>query len=1262
MFNWVNIYNNSENDVNSIDRINLYLNMKVLQIALLYLLGSTSLFAQSSSEIIQAFLEQKQQELHLTSEDITGWTITNHHKSKQSGATHVYIRQMHQGIPVFNGVANFALKDGKVFSMGNRLVDHIAQNSNYTTPTISPQQAIHLAAKALNLPKPTGLKTIDALSNKHFIYNSGNISLENIPVQLMYYSTTTGAIRLVWDLSIYTLDAAHWWSVRLDAQTGDLLDQNDWVTHCRFDNSPFSKCKHHTHQPQSYQAPEKMLAPNQYTVFALPTESPSHGTRSIVTAPSDTAASPFGWHDTDGNIGAEYTITRGNNVYAYEDTSDTNSPGYSPDGGSILEFNFPYTNGAQPPTYIDAAVTNLFYMNNMMHDIWYRYGFDEASGNFQQNNYNNGGLAGDYVRAETQDGSGINNANFATPPDGLRPRMQMYIWPFSSNTGHFLTINSPSNLAGTYMASSAAFGPELPAIPITADLVVLEDAVSPTSDGCDSIVNAAQLNGKIVLIDQGTCSFAEKVLAAQNAGAVAVVIVNNLGFLFVMGGTPSSPITIPSIMILPSSANPIKTELLSGPVSGSIDNAGISDKDSDLDNGIIAHEYGHGISTRLTGGGSNSGCLHNAEQMGEGWSDWFGLMLTLEPGDQGTDVRGIGTYVKGEPNTGPGIRPAPYSTDFAVNPYTYGNSNNASAISQPHGVGFIFATALWDLNWALIDFYGGTPDPDVYNGTGGNNIAMNLIIEGLKLQPCSPGMIDGRDAILQADQLLYNGAHECLIWEVFAKRGFGFSANQGSSASRVDQTEAFDLSPVCMIAAAPPIAAFTPSSLNSCVSIISFTDSSTSTPQQWLWDFGDGATSNQQNPSHAYISDGVYDVQLIVTNNMGSDTMTQQITITLPPAPIAIGDEVCPGDTAMLVATGSGTIQWKDMTNTIIQQGDTLWVPNVGSIRRYYAENLTGTPSQFIGALDSSIGMAMLDNSPYGALNFRADQALEIVSTWVYAEGDGVRTFLLAKDENTTGTVPTTVIDDATVFLRAGWQEVLLNLSVPDSGNYNLGSETPDLYINTTGASYPYTIPGLISINSSSSSSAPNDSYYYFYNLQVREPRCVSPQDTAFAIPVSSYFTYTNTNNTFTFSDGSSGATSWFWDFGDGTTSTQQNPVHTYPNGNAYTVSLTINGDACTSTQIINGILGVRTPNQTMPMVTLLPNPASGWATLRLNQAASEDLTVQISSIEGKVLQTATLKRGLTEFTMNIEQLPSAVYIVSIYGLNFSEVRKLIKE
>jgi len=64
---------------------------------------------------------------------------------------------------------------------------------------------------------------------------------------------------------------------------------------------------------------------------------------------------------------------------------------------------------------------------------------------------------------------------------------------------------------------------------------------------------------------------------------------------------------------------------------------------------------------------------------------------------------------------------------------------------------------------------------------------------GLKLQPCSPGFLDSRDAILAADDLLYNGKHKCVIWNAFARRGMGYSAKQGASSSTTDQTTAFDV-------------------------------------------------------------------------------------------------------------------------------------------------------------------------------------------------------------------------------------------------------------------------------------------------------------------------------------------------------------------------------------------------------------------------------------------------------------------------------------
>ena len=1236
---------------------------------LLLLCCALSLSAQNQRDLIQGFLNQHHAQQGLTKADVSNWQVSSQHQSSTSGATYVYLHQMHQGIKVANGTANIALKEGKVVSMGNRLLDNLQARIQYTSPAINPVQAIQKAAAALKLDAPANLRALEPISTHHFIYNTGGISKENIPIELVYYATADKKVHLAWDLSIYQLDAQHWWSAKVDAQTGELLDATDWVVHCNFDHGGY-KAGRHTHvlQTPNHPAPNQLQQPDQYTVFALPLESPSHGNRSMVTNPANILASPYGWHDTDGIAGAEYTITRGNNVFAYEDTDDDNQPGFSPDGGVALEFNFPYTANTSPSTYQSAAITNLFYMNNMMHDIWYQYGFDEASGNFQANNYGRGGDDDDYVFAEAQDGGGTNNANFATPRDGFNPRMQMYLWNASGSTaGNYLDINSPAGIAGAYSATDAVFGPGLPATPITADLALLED-ITPDNDGCDSVTNAAALAGKIVVIDRGNCPFTQKVETAEAAGAVAVIIVNNVATAPIQMAGASNTIGIPSIMISQADGNTIKAQMAVGTVNGTISDGGLtnSDKDGDFDNGIIAHEYGHGISTRLTGGGANSNCLNNSEQMGEGWSDWFGLMLTIEPGDAGADVRGIGTFASNQPVTGRGIRPAPYSTDFAVNGFTYGASNNAAQISEPHGVGFIYATVLWDLTWALIDQYGGIPDPDLYAGTGGNNIAMALVIESLKLQPCNPGMIDGRDAILQADQLLYNGAHRCLIWETFANRGFGASASQGSAASRSDQVEAFDLPTICQVATQAPTAGFSPNATSTCITTVAFTDSSSNIPQSWYWTFGDGNFSTVQNPVHTYNNSGVYTVKLVVTNNIGQDSTTRTVTIALPSTPVADDVEVCAGDTAYIPAVASGAARWRNTANNIIYLGDTLTVPNTGAISTFYVENVVAAASVNVGPANNNIGTGGYHGSAYhGALNFTANRSLEIVSAWVDADGAGPRTFYVATGSNTTGAIPgaNDIVDQVTVNLVNGPQRINLNLNVPASGTYNIGANNADLYRNRAGANYPYTAPGYMSITSSSSTSGPTDFYYYLYDLEVRDPACVSAQDTVRVHPVVSDFSFSNTSGTLTFTDASVDATSWFWDFGDGDTSTVQNPVHVYNSVGTYNVSLTINNGACSSTQTVTITL-VSVDNLDNPQLSmaLLPNPSQGQTTLTLGHELEEDVQVQLLDVTGKVLQQHTLAKGDTNLSLDVSDLPAALYLVQLKGKNFSATQKLVVE
>lgn len=785
-------------------------------IVVLFMLCAASVFGQQNYlKKIKNHLNKNASAKQITG-DFTDLQVTNHYFSKSLDVEHVYVSQKVKGISIFRASGNFAFKKGEIVYAAKNFQSNIYERINTSTPKLSAVEAITSAANQLQLPMAKKTTVLEGRGSKELVLNSPSVSTNKIPARLVYMPTKNEDLRLAWDIVLKVPQGKHWWSLRVDAVSGKILEKNDLILHCSFTENAYQKIPSqkthdtHSHAQDSFvyanhtSAQTLAAAGASYQVFPFPIESPTFGAREIVTNPADPTASPYGWHDIDGVAGAEYTITQGNNVHASEDRNGDEIPGYAPDGGTDLSFLFPLDTNQDPKGYQDAAITNLFYINNMMHDIWYQYGFDEEAGNFQQMNYSGKGIGKDYVRAFAQskaDGGPGNNANFSTPVDGTNPVMNMFTWSPSRNPD-ILRIDSGSLQGNLYQGTFAGFGPSLSDTGVTGELVLLEDsnagsASTDPNDACDPVVNPAELVGKIAVLRRGTCDFTAKVKKAQNAGAIAVVVINNVAGLIKMGGDDTT-INIPSILVEMTTGESILSALKKGEtISVTIKNLGPFEMDGDFDNGIIAHEYGHGISTRLAGNPDISVCLYNDEAMGEGWSDFFAYVLTIEPGDVGTDARGIGTYVTNQAVDGLGIRQHRYSTDMKVNSFTYGDvrsqhyMKDGEQVVSVHGVGSIWATMLWDLTWAFVDKYGF--DPDLYHGTGGNNMVMQLVIDGLKLQPCGPGFVDGRDAILQADKNLYGGANQKLIWQVFADRGLGFSAEQGLATSIYDQKEAFDM-------------------------------------------------------------------------------------------------------------------------------------------------------------------------------------------------------------------------------------------------------------------------------------------------------------------------------------------------------------------------------------------------------------------------------------------------------------------------------------
>jgi hypothetical protein len=169
---------------------------------------------------------------------------------------------------------------------------------------------------------------------------------------------------------------------------------------------------------------ELRTASDSYNVFPVDPRQPQQ----IVQGPgAGNAQSPDGWlagrSEKDTNIS-------GNNVSAYLDTDDNNRADAGGTRTRTGNFLASANLAAQPSTAVNkqVAVQNLFYLNNVVHDILYSHGFTESAGNFQVDNFGKGGAGNDSVKAEAQDGGGLDNANFATPPDGRKPRMQMYLF------------------------------------------------------------------------------------------------------------------------------------------------------------------------------------------------------------------------------------------------------------------------------------------------------------------------------------------------------------------------------------------------------------------------------------------------------------------------------------------------------------------------------------------------------------------------------------------------------------------------------------------------------------------------------------------------------------------------------------------------------------------------------------------------------------------------------------------------------------------
>lgn len=484
------------------------------------------------------------------------------------------------------------------------------------------------------------------------------------------------------------------------------------------------------------------------------------------------------------------TITSGNNVFAYADVlppQDFSFGDITVAMTSDKTFDYPYMEAERDNSFANrqSAIVNLFYFNNWMHDWWYDYGFNEEAGNAQQDNFGRGGVEGDALHVQAQDYSGLNNANMSTPADGGYPRMQQYLWTSKdAENGVDQGVNiisHPLELGLLQSTRLSAFGPQqYPAL--ARNMVRAKDGNAVDSgsstDACEPLTNADEMVNRIAILDRGSCAFTQKVLNAQNAGAVGVIIVNNVddGTPAPMGGSDAA-VTIPNVGLSYAEGQAIYTEMAKGVnVTASIF-SNFPLKDSTFDNGIIAHEWGHYISNRLIG---NSGGLINFQgrNMGEGWGDFHSLMFIVRKEDaniEGNEEWEIpfptGTYVE---NFTSGIRRAPYTPNMDINPLTFQHITSDAEVpglpptngGSPHAAGEVWATTLWDVYVKLLN---------MYEFEIAQSKMANYLVASYKATPIAPTYLEARDALLSVMLATSNEDYSAAL-AAFARRGMGFGA------------------------------------------------------------------------------------------------------------------------------------------------------------------------------------------------------------------------------------------------------------------------------------------------------------------------------------------------------------------------------------------------------------------------------------------------------------------------------------------------------
>jgi Zn-dependent metalloprotease len=285
-----------------------------------------------------------------------------------------------------------------------------------------------------------------------------------------------------------------------------------------------------------------------------------------------------------------------------------------------------------------------------------------------------------------------------------------------------------------------------------------------------------------------------------------------------------------------------------------------------------------------------------------------------------------------------------------------------------------------------------------------------------------------------------------------------------------------------------PIARFESDVRSTCSGEVQFYDRSTNIPNAWLWDFGDGGTANMRNPKHTYAQNGNYAVSLHATNTFGTDDTlrTAYVSVNRPAAPVVANDTICYNDSTTLTVIGNGVYTWYGSPNdtaTVLVEGNNYTTPILIDTTSYYIQETIIPSLQSVGPVNNSIGAGGFFGLSNRYMIFDVLQPCRLQSVRVYANSGFNRTIQLRDSAGL-------ILQDTTLYINNGESIITLNFDLPVANNLRLGTAaTSELYRNTDGAAYPYTLPGILSITGNNASA---NIYYFFYDWKIELPTCIS--------------------------------------------------------------------------------------------------------------------------------------------------------------------------